>query len=73
MTGGSLPAMTFKRLMDYAEQGIEHRAIPGIENPLPGPDARRRKQTSPRPSPTRKRPAAASCAPARSPPTSPAC
>ncbi|WP_455272265.1 transglycosylase domain-containing protein [Rhizobium herbae] len=39
MTGGSLPAMTFKRLMDYAEQGIEHRAIPGIENPLPGPDA----------------------------------
>ncbi|MDW9373245.1 transglycosylase domain-containing protein [Sinorhizobium meliloti] len=31
MTGGSLPAMTFKRLMDYAEQGIEHRAIPGIE------------------------------------------
>ncbi|MFD2343892.1 PBP1A family penicillin-binding protein [Sinorhizobium terangae] len=36
MTGGSLPAMTFKRLMDYAEQGIEHRAIPGIDNPLPG-------------------------------------
>ncbi|MDK1375585.1 MULTISPECIES: transglycosylase domain-containing protein [unclassified Sinorhizobium] len=35
MTGGSLPAMTFKRLMDYAEQGIEHRAIPGIDNPLP--------------------------------------
>jgi len=42
MTGGSLPAMTFKRLMDYAEQGIEHRAIPGIENPLPGPDARKK-------------------------------
>lgn len=35
MTGGSLPAMTFKRLMDYAHQGIELRAIPGIENPLP--------------------------------------
>ncbi len=34
MTGGSLPAMTFKRLMDYAEQGIEHRAIPGIEAPV---------------------------------------
>lgn len=33
MTGGSLPAMTFKRLMDYAEHGIEHRAIPGIEAP----------------------------------------
>ena len=36
MTGGSLPAMTFKRLMDYAEQGIEHRAIPGIAPPEPG-------------------------------------
>lgn len=33
MTGGSLPAMTFKRLMDYAEQGIEHRAIPGVTAP----------------------------------------
>ena len=35
MTGGSLPAMTFKRFMDYAHQGIELRAIPGIENALP--------------------------------------
>jgi len=35
MTGGSLPAMTFKTLMDYAHQGIELRAIPGIQNPLP--------------------------------------
>ncbi|MGQ3295491.1 MAG: penicillin-binding protein, partial [Shinella sp.] len=35
MTGGSLPAMTFKRLMDYAHQGIELKPIPGIENPLP--------------------------------------
>ncbi|QFI65517.1 transglycosylase domain-containing protein [Sinorhizobium alkalisoli] len=34
MTGGSLPAMTFKRLMDYAEQGIEHRDIPGFEAPV---------------------------------------
>ncbi|SOC35526.1 penicillin-binding protein 1A [Rhizobium subbaraonis] len=39
MTGGSLPAMSFKRLMDYAHQGIELRPIPGIENPLPGPAA----------------------------------
>ncbi|MCY0146321.1 PBP1A family penicillin-binding protein [Hoeflea sp. G2-23] len=39
MTGGSLPAMTFKRLMDYAHQGIELRAIPGVENPLPTPRA----------------------------------
>ncbi|WP_313615231.1 transglycosylase domain-containing protein [Agrobacterium sp.] len=35
MTGGSLPAMTFKRLMDYAHQGMEIRPIPGIQNPLP--------------------------------------
>ncbi|OLP57981.1 penicillin-binding protein [Xaviernesmea oryzae] len=35
MTGGSLPAMTFKRLMDYAEQGIEHRPIPGVDMPAP--------------------------------------
>ncbi|PTM98631.1 penicillin-binding protein 1A [Mycoplana dimorpha] len=39
MTGGSLPAMTFKRLMDYAHQGIELRPIPGIDNPLPRPKA----------------------------------
>jgi len=37
MTGGSLPAMTFKRVMDYAHQGIELRAIPGVENPFPEP------------------------------------
>jgi penicillin-binding protein 1A len=35
MTGGTLPAMTFKKLMDYAHQGIELRAIPGLENPFP--------------------------------------
>lgn len=35
MTGGALPAMTYKRLMDYAHQGMELRAIPGIQNPLP--------------------------------------
>lgn len=35
MTGGSLPAMTFKKLMDYAHQGIDLKPIPGIENPLP--------------------------------------
>ena len=39
MTGGSLPAMTFKRVMDYAHQGIELRAIPGVDNPLPEPKA----------------------------------
>ncbi|KQV44530.1 penicillin-binding protein [Rhizobium sp. Root268] len=46
MTGGSLPAMTFKRLMDYAEQGIEHRAIPGIENPLLGQKAKPSAETA---------------------------
>ncbi len=35
MTGGSLPAMTFKKIMEYAHQGIELRAIPGIEDALP--------------------------------------
>lgn len=35
MTGGSLPAMTFKRVMEFAHQGVELRAIPGIDNPLP--------------------------------------
>jgi len=35
MTGGALPATTFKRLMDYAHQGMELRPIPGIQNPLP--------------------------------------
>ena len=35
MTGGSLPAMTFKTLMDYAHQGIDLRTIPGVETPAP--------------------------------------
>lgn len=35
MTGGSLPAMTFKKIMEYAHQGVELRAIPGIEDALP--------------------------------------
>jgi penicillin-binding protein 1A len=35
MTGGTLPAMTFKRLMDYAHQGITLRAIPGVTAPPP--------------------------------------
>jgi penicillin-binding protein 1A len=35
MTGGSLPAMTFKQVMSYAHQGIKLRPIPYIEDPLP--------------------------------------
>ena len=33
MTGGSLPAMTWQRVMAYAHQNIELRPIPGIEDP----------------------------------------
>ncbi len=40
MTGGTLPAMTWKKVMEYANQGVELRAIPGIDNPLP--DAKER-------------------------------
>ncbi len=31
MTGGSLPAMTFKELMTFAHQGVDLRPIPGLE------------------------------------------
>lgn len=55
MTGGALPAMTFKRLMDYAHQGMELRPIPGIQNPLP---------TGARPQPSAEVAAAASGTPA---------
>ncbi len=30
MTGGSLPAMTFRQIMAYAHQGIELKTIPGV-------------------------------------------
>jgi len=39
MTGGSLPAMVWQRVMAYAHQNIELKPIPGIENPLPDPKA----------------------------------
>ncbi|MGV1758254.1 transglycosylase domain-containing protein [Rhizobium sp. A22-96] len=35
MTGGTLPAMTFKKIMDYANQGVVLKPIPGISNPFP--------------------------------------
>jgi len=34
MTGGSLPAMTWRQIMDYAHQGIETKNLPGV---APGP------------------------------------
>jgi penicillin-binding protein 1A len=36
MTGGSLPAMTWKKIMGYAHQGVELRTMPGVP-PSPGP------------------------------------
>jgi len=30
MTGGSLPAMTWQKIMSYAHQGIELKSIPGV-------------------------------------------
>jgi penicillin-binding protein 1A len=35
MTGGSLPAMTFKKLMEYAHQGIDLKPIFGVDQPMP--------------------------------------
>jgi penicillin-binding protein 1A len=34
MTGGSLPAMVWQRLMAYAHKNIDLKPIPGIENPF---------------------------------------
>jgi penicillin-binding protein 1A len=37
MTGGSLPAMTWKEIMSFAHQGLELKQIPGVpENIQPG-------------------------------------
>jgi len=38
MTGGSLPAMVWQRLMLYAHQNIDIKPIPGIENPFVDPE-----------------------------------
>jgi penicillin-binding protein 1A len=35
MTGGSLPAMTWRDIMAYAHQGIEAKPIPGVSGPTP--------------------------------------
>ena len=34
MTGGSLPAMTWERLMEYAHKNIDLKPIPGLEHPF---------------------------------------
>ncbi len=38
MTGGSLPAMVWQRLMAYAHQNIELKPIPGIDQPFVSPE-----------------------------------
>lgn len=35
MTGGSLPAMTWHKIMAYAHQGIEIKPLPGVSGPTP--------------------------------------
>jgi penicillin-binding protein 1A len=34
MTGGSLPAMVWQRLMNYAHENVDLKPIPGIDNPF---------------------------------------
>ncbi|XHB98674.1 penicillin-binding protein 1A [Nitratireductor sp. ac15] len=34
MTGGSLPAMVWQRLMSYAHQNVEIKPLPGIDGPM---------------------------------------
>ncbi|WP_404829758.1 transglycosylase domain-containing protein [Stappia indica] len=33
MTGGSLPAMTWQSIMEYAHQGVELKPLPGVDRP----------------------------------------
>jgi penicillin-binding protein 1A len=35
MTGGSLPGMTWQKIMAYAHQGIEIKPLPGVTGPAP--------------------------------------
>ena len=39
MTGGSLPAMTWKEIMQFAHQGLELKPIPGVAPPVVDPKA----------------------------------
>ena len=39
MTGGSLPAMTWHNIMEYAHQGIEIKQLPGVTVPPRQPEA----------------------------------
>jgi penicillin-binding protein 1A len=39
MTGGSLPAMTWHSIMEYAHQGIEIKQLPGVAVPPARPES----------------------------------
>ncbi|MDO8533918.1 MAG: PBP1A family penicillin-binding protein, partial [Xanthobacteraceae bacterium] len=42
MTGGSLPALTWQKVMAYAHQGLEPLPVPGLKNiPTPRPETQR--------------------------------
>jgi penicillin-binding protein 1A len=51
MTGGSVPAMTWHDIMEYAHQGVELRNIPGLPpNPVAiGPQIAETRDEAPRP------------------------
>jgi penicillin-binding protein 1A len=58
MTGGSLPAMTWRQIMDYAHQGIETKNIPGVApGPTPAPPQAAVASASPKAPDTQLRPA----------------
>ena len=66
MTGGSLPAMVWQRLMAYAHQNIDLKPIPGIENPFVSADVAAKARKTRRRRPRRRRPwrSARRCCPA---------
>ena len=50
MTGGSLPAMTWRQVMAYAHQGVEVKPIPGVApGPVPAPPPARVASAKPEP------------------------
>ena len=64
MTGGSLPAMTWHNIMDYAHQGIEIKQLPGVPVPPARQRAgRRRSQIEIRRAAAARRPCSPSAAP----------
>lgn len=44
LTGGNLPAQTWRKFMTYAHQNIDLRPIPFIDNPLPKVSKRKKKK-----------------------------